>query len=259
MRICLCARGNTAEAKVPESVERERMKKRHLLLACAVAVPLLSAGPASAQQQRPVSGRVEMTVHTHSGGTLLFPVERLPFEFATGDTFSYSSRLCRASAPFNDIGLNFVPDYPGVDDDDGTARVRHGIQGTVTAVFGSRGIIQGKLTTVLCVPGPNGTFVESQHVIVSYFQAAYRLVSDVNLQIDGGFRFSPTESTGTFRDLQGGGRIQGRFTCLGQATCATLGQFTDFVGSTGDPNLPPGQLQPGLSGSYYDPTVGPVA
>ena len=234
------------------------MKKRHLLLGCALALPLLSAGPATAQQQGPASGRVEMTVHTHSGGTLLFPVERLPFAFTAGDTFSYSSRLCSGNAPYNDIGLNFVPDYPGVDDDDGTARVRHGIEGRVTAAFGSRGIIQGRLTTVLCEPGPNGTFVESPNAIVSHFQAAYRLVSEVALLIDGAFRFSPSESTGTFRDLQGGGRIQGRFTCLGQTSCASLGHFTDFVGSTGDPSLPPGQLPPGLSGVYYDPTVGPV-
>jgi hypothetical protein len=233
------------------------MRKLYLLLVSALTVSLM-ASPAAAQTG-PVAGVVQMTVHTHSGGTLLFPVKRLPFNFVQGDTFSYSSRLCSGSAPFNDVGLNFIPDYPGVDDDgDGTAPVRHRVEGAITSAFGPYGTVFGRITTVLCVRAPNGTQVESPHSIVSYFQATYVLLAPNDLHIWGGFQFSPTESTGTFRDIQGGGRIEGRFTCLGLPSCAPVGFFNDFVASTGDPNLPAGQLQPGMTGSYYDPTVLPV-
>ena len=244
------------------------MRKLCVLLGVALAVPFVSAGPAGAQQY----GEIRMTIHTHSNpdpnwSGLLFPTDRLSFNFVQGEDFSYSSRTCSGSAPFNDLGLDFRPDYPGVDDDaDHTAPVRHRIEGRVTAVGPNTGSIEGKITTVLCVPGPSG-MVESPHSIVSYFWARYTRVSDNALLISGSFQISPTESTGTFRDMQGGGRIEGRFTCLGhqrdpsQPSCAQLGYFTDFVGHTGDPTLPAGQLQPGLIGSYYDPTVttGPSA
>lgn len=233
------------------------MKKLPLLLGFALLVPLASAGPAAGQTTTTgARGQVLMTVHTHSAGTLLFGIDRLPFTPQTGDTFAYSSRLCSGNAPFNDLGLNFIPDYPGVDDDNGTAAVRHGISGVVTSAFGTRGSIEGTLRTVLCVPGasPNGQ-VESGHVIVSHFRASYNRISDDALVISGGFQISPTESTGTFRDMVGGGRIDGRFTCLGAPTCAQLGEYTDFVGHRGDPNLGPGVIEPGIVGSYYDPTI----
>lgn len=237
------------------------MKKRALMLALTAAIPLGASGVAGAQTSSGARGQVLMTVHTHSSGTLLFPVDRLPYNTQTGDTFAYSSRLCSGNAPFNDLGLNFIPNYPGVDDDaDGTAPVRHGISGVVTSSAGTRGTIEGTLRTVLCVPGnsPNGQ-VESGHMIVSHFWASFTRVSENDLIISGGFRISPTESTGTFRDMVGGGQIQGRFTCLSRTpTCAQRNEYTDFVGHRGDPNLGPGQLQPGLVGTYYDPTVQPV-
>jgi hypothetical protein len=234
------------------------MKKLFPVLAMALAGSLLAAGPAAGQQAY-AAGQVTLTVHSHSGGTLLFPVQRLPFNFTQGDTFAYSSRLCSASAPFNEIGLNFIPDYPGVDDDgDGTAPSRHWVQGTVTLARGTVGMIQGKITSVLCVPGPSGTNVESAHTIVSNFQARYELRALNDLHLTGGFQFSPTESTGTFRDLRGGGTFEARLTCLGSSSCAPNGFFNDFVVSSGNPNLPAGQLQPGMFGSYYDPTILPV-
>jgi hypothetical protein len=56
--------------------------------------------------------------------------------------------------------------------------------------------------------------------------------------------------------MEGHGNIQGIFTCLSPTvTCAQLGYFTDFVAVRGDPTKGPGELQPGLVGTYRDPTV----
>jgi hypothetical protein len=237
------------------------MKKVSAVLVFALFFGLAAVEPAAGQ--RPDPGGFKLTVHTHSDGELLFPVDTLSFEFEESETFSYSSRRCGATARFNDVGLNFSPDYPGVDDDDGTAPVRHHVEGTVTSVDGDTGTIEGKITTVLCVPS-NGTQVESEHVIVSYFQAEFQRVSDNSLEISGTFEISPTESTGTFEGLEGHGSIMGAFTCLAhqrdpsQPTCAELGEFTDFVGSRGDPTKEPGDLKPGLVGTWRDTTFEPV-
>lgn len=237
-----------------------RMRKLSLLVASALAVPVAAMAPAGAQTQQPVSGQVVMTVHSHSAGTLQFPTDRLPFDFGEGDTFGYSSRTCGGNAPFNDIGLNFTPDYPGVDTGPtSAARVRHGVSGTIVVAAGDRGVVRGTIRTVLCVRDAGGNWVASGNVLVSHFTAAYTLVNDNDLHLYGGFQFSPTESTGVFRDIQGGGRIEARFTCLGALSCATGGEFNDFVASTGDPTLPAGQLQPGMRGVFFDPTPGPIA
>ena len=238
------------------------MKKSHLFLATACAVPLLAAGPAAAQaQQGPAYGQVTMTVHTHSGTGQVATAQRLPFNFGAGSTFRYASRLCHLNAPFNDIGLDFIPNYPGVDDDaDGRARVRHIVDGTITSWFPGqgRGQVQGTIRTILC-QGEGSSSVATGNVLVSHFQAALVLQAPNDLHLYGGFQFSPTESPGTFRDIQGGGRMEARLTCLGAASCEPIGFFNDFVASTGNPTLPAGQLQPGMTGSYYDPTVGPLA
>jgi hypothetical protein len=234
------------------------MKKlSSLLLASAFLIPLAGAGPAGAQTQPP-RGQVQKTVHTHSAGVLQFPFQRLPYNFTTGSTFAYSSRICSGNAPFNDIGLNFTPNYPGVDDNaTSAARVRHGVDGVITSWNGSQGTVSGRLRTQLCVL-VNGAWTASPNILVSYFEGQIILRAPNDLHLYGGFQFSPTESTGTFRDIQGGGRMEARFTCLGLSSCAPLGEFQDFVASTGNPDLPAGQLQPGLTGSFYDPTVGPI-
>lgn len=235
------------------------MKKlSSLLFASAFLVPLAGAGPAGAQTLT-ASGQVQMTVHSHSAGVLQFQSQRLPYNFTTGSTFAYSSRVCSGNAPFNDIGLNFTPNYPGVDDNPSSAaRVRHGVTGAVTSWNGSQGTVRGKIQTVLCQQ-VSGVWTASQHVLVSNFEGQIILAAPNDLHLYGGFQFSPTESTGTFRDIQGGGRMEARFTCLGQSSCAPLGEFHDFVSSTGNPNLPAGQLQPGMTGSFYDPTVTTVS
>ncbi len=213
-----------------------------------------------------------MTVHTHSHDDpdyagLLFDTDRLSFNFTEGEDFSYSSRTCGGPARFNDLGLDFRPNYPGVDDDaDGTAPVRHRVQGTITEVRGDRGTIQGTITSVLCEEAPPGVEtetgrVESNNVIVTHFQARYRRVSDNQVQVTGRFRISPSESTGTFAGLEGHGSIKGVLTCLrhernpAAPTCAQLGHFTDFVGARGDLSKGPGEITPGLMGSYRDPSV----
>lgn len=178
------------------------MKKlSSLRLASAFLVPLAGAGPAAAQTL-PARGQVQMTVHSHSAGELPFPSQRLPFNFTAGSTFAYSSRLCSANAPFNDIGLNFTPNYPGVDTNaSSAARVRHGVTGTITSWNGFQGTVSGKIQTLLCEQ-VNGVWTASQHVLVSNFEGQIILFAPNDLHLYGGFQFSPTESTGTF--LQSG-------------------------------------------------------
>ncbi len=234
------------------------MRRIHLVLAFAAAIVLALVDPVGAKPQdsaaEGASGAFQLTVHTHSSNpkTLLEPnVERLQFDFEEGDTFTYSSRQSDQTARFNDLGLDFQPDYPGVDDDDGTAAVRHVVTGTVTEENDGTGTIEGTITTVLCEDGQ-----ETENVIVTHFEADYRLVSDDELAITGTFQISPEESEGIFADLEGSGQIQGVFTCLGAPVCAELGEFTDFVGARGDLSKGPGEIQPGLVGHFSDPTVG---
>jgi hypothetical protein len=235
------------------------MRIRALAFTFALAlVPTLATGsPAVAapenSAQEGARGGFQMTVHTHSDNpdTLLFPkIERLSFNFEEGDTFAYSSRLCEGNARFNDVGLDFRPDYPGVDDDDGTAAVRHQVAGSVTEQNGNTGTIEGTITSVLCEDG-----METGNVIVTNFESKYRLTSDDELAITGRFEISPEQSTGTFADLEGSGSIKGVFTCLGDTVCAEEGEFTDFVAARGDLTKGPGEIRPGLVGNFYDPTV----
>ncbi len=238
--------------------ERTHVKKLLLTFALAAGMFLATVAPASGQTAPGgARGQILMTAHTHSGGGLLFPVDRLQYNLPVGETYAFSSRFCSGAAPFNEVGLNFIPNYPGVDDNgDGRAPVRHGFSGRVTSSSGTSGTIEGTLRTVLCVPGDSPTGrVKSGHVIVSHVTAAFQRVGQNDLRVSGGFQISPTESTGTFRDMVGGGTFQGRFTCLSAPNCATRGEYTDFVAHTGDPNLGPGQIQPGVIGTFYDPTV----
>ncbi len=236
-------------------MKKIRLAFGFVLVAVLFAVEPAGAAPPGAGGDA-VSGGFQMTVHSHSDNpeTLLFPdVERLSYDFEEGDTFAYSSRTCDRTARFNDVGLDFNPDYPGVDDDDGTAAVRHQVAGTVTQDNGSTGTIEGTITTVLCQDGQ-----ATDNVIVTHFTARYRQVSEDQLQIIGRYEISPDESTGTFADLEGEGSIQGVFTCLGDPVCAELGEYTDFVAARGDLTKGPGEIRPGLVGNYSDPTVEPV-
>jgi len=257
------------------------MRKLLILLAALIAAATVTvASPAAGKQDSSKAGKQQsskagkhsskgakggfnLSVHTHSGPGLLFPWDRLSYGFDEGEDFAYSSRPCSGFAPFNEIGLDFRPDYPGVDDDDGTAPVRHHVQGEITDVKRRKGTLRGTITSVLCVR-ENGASTESEHSIVTRFRAKYRRVSDNEVRISGKFALSPTQSTGTFEDIRGRGSIKGIFTCLGHVrdpsapTCEDLGYFTDFVGLRGNTSAPPGETVPGLKGSYRDPTVEPL-
>lgn len=244
------------------------MTKLQIVLGSLVAAGALAiAGPATAAPTAS-SGGVKISVHTHSNNDpvfpgLLFPSDRLAYDFAQEDEFSYSSRTCAGTAPFNEIGLDFRPDYPGIDDATGTAAVRHHAEGTITSLRagGDRGTIEGTITSVVCVT-ENGQRVESDDVIVMDYRAQFRRTSDNEIQLTGRFTFSPTRSTGTFEDITGGGSLKAILTCLGHVrdasapTCEQLGHYTDFVGLRGDTTQPAGSTTPGLIGSFRDPTVG---
>lgn len=240
------------------------MSRLQIVFASALAgAVLVVAGPATARQKdssKAASGGVKISVHTHSNNNpdfpgLMFSTDRLPYDFAPGDDFSYSSRTCELPAPFVDIGLDFRPNYPGVDDATGTAAVRYRSQGTVTKVNGDKGTIEGTLTAVLCV-NENGVQTRSDNQIVIEYRAKHRRVSDNEVQLTGKFAISPTRSTGTFEDLTGRGSIKAILTCLrATPTCAERGHFTDFVGLRGDTSKGVGETVPGLVGSFRDPTI----
>jgi len=256
------------------------MKKFCALLGAATVAGLVTSAPAGAAPQAPelsnLNGKVEATIHTHSNddpefADLLFDSDRLSFNFLKGEDFSYSSRTCDGRAPFNDLGLNFTPDYPGVDDDaDDTAAVRHHVEGRVTQVQGDRGTIAGTITTVLCqtvldasgnpvIVAGDPVRVETTSSIVSKFKVRYIRATNDLLAVNGRFTFSPSKSTGTFEGINGNGTLQGAFTCLGTTNvCSERGFFTDFVGFRGDPLAGPGVLQPGLVGTFRDKTAQPI-
>lgn len=195
---------------------------KFLILGLALLAPLVVTAPAQAQQEPGTSGALRLTVHTHSENpeTLLFgeQVDPLPFPVPEGSTdFAYSSRFCSLRAPFNDVGLNFSPDYPGIED---PAPVRHLVEGT--AVDGDAGTVTGTITTVLCEDGS-----ETASTITTSFTAKFTQASTDRAQVTGTFQI--TGGTGAFAGITGGGRITGHFTCLDPETCAEAGVFEDAV------------------------------
>lgn len=213
--------------------------KSHLLgwlvpLGVALLMSFSVVSPAAAQQsesQQPgARGGFSLTVHSHSGGGLLFGTNPLPFPIPHGSTsFTYSSRSCNQSAPFNDVALDFSPDYPGLDD---PAPVRHKVEGTVQN--GNRGTVTGTITTILCESGE-----ETGNTITTSFTGKFRQASDDRVPVTGTYEI--VEGAGMFQDITGHGSIKGQFECLGPETCAEAGKLTDAVFR--------------LKGSYADPTV----
>lgn len=232
-------------------IRGSKMVKKSLVLVIALLASLATTGTVAAQQERPETGQsggFGLTVHAHSsefgggpGGAplLMSATEPLPFPISETD-FSYSSVSCEDPARFNDVALEFNPDYSGIED---PASVRHIVEGTVTKAdeSGKKGRVEGTLTTFLCENGQEGDEI---HIA---FEGQFRQVSDNEARLTG-TTFEITGGTGRFADLEGQGSMTGSFTCLdgvlereNAESCADLGAFSDAVFR--------------LRGHYEDPTA----
>lgn len=108
--------------------------------------------------------------------------------------------------PWNNVGLHFDPDYPGIND---PASVRHELEGTVTKLLPrDRGTVQGIIRTFLCVNG------ERQHQIVTQWKADFRPTSQTSVPLQS----NPVPT-------KGGLAFDG-----GWAVIAGTGRFVDFTG-----------------------------
>lgn len=239
--------------------------KRLMLLAALVAASAFAApGIAPAQNERggkdKASGGIDVTVHTHTSGlggpggaALLAETDPLSFPI-TEESFSYASVPCETSVPFNDVALEFNPDYPGIDD---PASARFLVEGEVTDVHrsGKMATAEGTITMFLCENGQEGDQVEFA------YDGRLHVRSDNLAEFRG--TFDIVGGTGRFEDIDGQGSMHGRLTCLpsvleraGAESCADYGAFTDavfFRGPRDDPS--PGDITGGLKGHYEDPTV----
>ena len=240
------------------------MKQLRLMSALALAGALGSAGPAGAQTAPApaASGDFTMSIHTHSAQVptpLRFgPIQQLPFNATSGNTFLYSSRRCEDFAPYNDVGLLMSPDVGGLTS---PIRVRHRVRGTVTAGDAEVGTVAGDTTSVRCLPPPpagpeaQGTGgPETADAVHTSFRATYRRESDNVLRFVG--TFTITGGEGAFAGITGGGAFEGAFVCLAALrspaaqTCAQQGQYADFTTLRGNLSAPAGQHDPGMRGTY---------
>jgi len=226
--------------------------RRALLFAAAAALiaPLVTMAPASAapaDAPERTRGAIAIdavaltsTVGTPSGQPTLVPTTGLKAPVTEGSAFSFSSTACsNTSARFNQVGLQFTPDFPGLTD---PAPIRSVVAGTVTKVNPSgRGSVEGTITTFLCEAG------KETDQIVSSFTARFRPTSDDQVVLMGGplvttgglglkGRFTITEATGRFEGLTGKGRLRGQFTCLpgtlmrnSASDCEDLGLFSEAL------------------------------
>lgn len=226
------------------------MRRTLLFVAAAFLAPLITMAPASAappDAQDGTKGSVSIdvvgltsTVGTPSRAPTLVPTTGLEIPVTEGSNFSFSSIECSSGpAPFNEVGLEFSPDFPGLED---PAPIRSVVEGTVTDVNPSGGgTIEGSITTFLCENG------EETDQIVTSFTARFRPTSDDQVVLMGGTlettgglglngKFTITEATGQFEGLNGDGRLRGQLTCLpitlmrNEATdCADLGLFSEAL------------------------------
>jgi hypothetical protein len=233
-----------------------------MFAAAAVAASLLVLAPTGAQASPP-GARGDIILEgltlagtqfgTPSGQPTTVATDPVETPLTRGDTFTYSTITCASRfPPFNSVGLQFDPDYPGLTD---PAPVRHEFQGTVIAApSGDRGVIRGTITSFLCEGGAR------TDQIVSRFTAVIRPTTSTSVPLAGGApvrttggleldgRFHIVSGTGRFADLSGNGELIGQLTCLpgtlqrnGATSCAQLGAYSEV----------PFQLR----GSFKDPTV----
>lgn len=238
------------------------MRRSVASIAIMMMMPLLITSPANAAEpdnRTAARGSISVdvvgltsTVGTPSGAPTLFPSTGLAIPVEEGSEFSFSSIGCESGpAPLNDVGLEFNPDFPGIDD---PAPIRSLVEGTVTDTSPSGGgTVEGTITTILCENG------EETDQFVASFTARFRPTSDDEVVLTGGTvettgglalngRFTITEGTGRFEDLTGQGALKGQFTCLpvtlqrnGATDCADLGLFSEAI------------LE--LDGAFADPTA----
>ncbi len=200
---------------------------------------------------------------TPSGLPTTEATDPLTIPVTAGDTFHYSTITCQSPfPPWNNVGLHFAPDYPGIED---PASVRHELEGRVTRLTANgHGTVEGTIRTYLCeqVPGSNPPqFVRGDQIVTS-FRANFRPTSDTSVMLEssrigrsnpvptyGGLafngHFTVIDGTGRFADLSGNGAIMGQFTRLGTR-----------------PGTPESLNPPGYSevpfqqkGGFRDPTV----
>jgi hypothetical protein len=191
---------------------------------------------------------------TPTGNPTLVPTRALRLPLREGrNFFRYSSIQCRSGpAPYNNVGLDFSPNYPGVVD---PASIRSVMTGIVTQASpsGDRGLAEGTITSYLCENG-----VETDQITV-YFQAQLRSASPTTIFLRGGSiqttggvvlegRFEIIDGTGRFEDMTGAGSLRIHLTCLpstltrnNAANCSALGAFSEGVLD--------------LGGRFRDPTV----
>lgn len=198
------------------------------------------------------SGAISMTMHTHSSGfrgprdvpTLM--AETVPLRHPIGEQrFSYSSVACADHAPYNDVGLRFDPEHPGVRN---PAAVRHLIDAAVTGVrdAGTTARVEGTLITYLCDAGERGDRIE------------FTFDGELQQQPDlARFReaFEITGGTGRFADIHGSVRCTGTShawtTCFGENAprAARIWADTPTPSSSGQPGArrrdrrPPGPVR----------------
>ena len=216
------------------------MLRKLLLPALAVCASVLPMEAASAARPTDdgLSGRFTFRPHTHSsefgapsGSPTLFPTNPVPAPITEG-SYSYSSISCENPAPFNDVSLDFNPDYPDLTE---PASTRSLIELTVTDA--EAGTVEGTITTIVCETGEQ---------IFFSFNGEFTSTSDNNAAYRGTFEI--TGGTGSFSDLSGSGVFRGNLTCLpeileqqGATSCADLGVYSDAVMT--------------LRGSFSDPTA----
>lgn len=205
----------------------------------------MGAVAAAPPTEEGVSGRITFRPHTHSstfgapfGGPTLFETNSVPFPITEGN-FSYSSIPCDVPAPFNDVSLNFAPDYPGLTDPAST-RSRIDLTVTEAPTDAGGGEVEGTVTMFLCENG------EETDQMVFAFEGEFTKISDNLAEFSGTFEI--ISGTGMFADITGEGRFRGALTCLqpilereGATSCADLEAFSDAVMT--------------FRGTFEDPTV----
>lgn len=241
------------------------MKMKRVFLAMALSASFVALTPTGVgAEPRPSGARGTITLEgltiagtqfgTPSGLPTTVATDPLAIPVTKGDTFTYSTVTCASTLPrFNNAGLQFDPDYPGLAD---PAPVRHEFQGRVVSATpsGNKAVVKGTITSFLCERG-----VRTDQ-IVSRFTAVLRPTTANSVALKGGGpvpttgglelrgRFHIIGGTGRFADLSGNGALTGQFTCLPRTlqrnaaqSCEQLGAFSEV----------PFQLQ----GRFKDPTV----